>query len=128
PNVSLPGIGRPTERAVSRGGVMVRRLLTLGYGAIAYLVFQASFAYTIGFLAGVGVPKGIDDGALGAAWLAVLVNAGLLGLFAVQHSVMARPWFKRWCTRYVPSAIERSTYVVAASLLVALLLWQWRPL
>src|SRR5690606_19793957 len=83
---------------------------------------------TIGFLAGIGVPKGIDDGRAGSAWAAVLVDAGLLTLFAVQHSVMARPRFKRWWARFVPVAIERSTYVLAASLVVALLLWQWQPL
>lgn len=107
---------------------MGKRVLTLGYGVIAYLAFLAVFTYTIGFLAGVGVPKGVDDGASGPVWLAVLVDAGLLGLFAVQHSVMARPWFKRWWTRVVPSAIERSTYVLAASLVIVVLLWQWRPL
>lgn len=107
---------------------MVRRLLVVAYGAVAYLAFLATFAYTIGFLAGVGVPKGIDDGPVGPAWAAVLVDAGLLMLFAAQHSVMARPSFKRWWTRVVPVAIERSTYVLTASLVVALLLWQWRPL
>jgi protein-S-isoprenylcysteine O-methyltransferase Ste14 len=107
---------------------MIQRVLTLAYGAVAYLAFLATFAYTIGFLAGVAVPKGVDDGAAGSAWAAVLVDAGLLALFAVQHSVMARPWFKRRWTRLVPPAIERSTYVLLATLVVALLMWQWRPI
>jgi protein-S-isoprenylcysteine O-methyltransferase Ste14 len=107
---------------------MARRMLVLGYGAAAYLLFLVVFAYTIGFLAGVGVPKDVDDGARGPAWVAILVDAALLGLFAAQHSVMARPWFKRRWTRIVPPALERSTYVLAASLVVVLLLWQWRPL
>ena len=107
---------------------MVRRLLVVGYGGIAYLAALATFAYTLGFLANLVVPKGVDDGVVSPAWVAVLVDAGLLALFAVQHSVMARPWFKRWWTGFVPAAIERSTYVLAASLVVALLLWQWRPL
>jgi len=107
---------------------MTRRILALSYGALAYVLFLATLAYTVGFLAGIGVPKGVDDGAAGPAWRAVLVDAGLLTLFAVQHSVMARPWFKRWWTRLVPPAVERSTYVLAATAVVALLLWQWRPL
>ena len=107
---------------------MSRRILALGYGVLAYLGFLAVLAYTIGFLANRGVPKGVDDGSAGPAWVAVLVDAGLLGLFAVSHSVMARPWFKRWWTRFVPGAIERSTFVLVANLVVALLLWQWRPL
>jgi protein-S-isoprenylcysteine O-methyltransferase Ste14 len=106
----------------------MRRFLVLAYGGVAYLAFLAAFVYTIGFLANAGVPKGVDDGAVRPAWLAVLVNAGLLGLFAVQHSVMARPWFKKWWTRIVPAAIERSTYVLAASLAIGLLLWLWQPL
>jgi methanethiol S-methyltransferase len=107
---------------------MVRRVLTLAYGAFAYLAFLATFGYTIGFLAGIAVPKGVDDGAGGPAWLAVLVDGALLALFAVQHSVMARPWFKRWWTRLIPAAIERSTYVLAASLVVVLLIGAWRPI
>jgi methanethiol S-methyltransferase len=107
---------------------MVRRAVVLGYGVVAYVAFLGVFAYTIGFVGNVGVPKGIDDGTPGPVAVAVLVNAGLLTLFAVQHSVMARPWFKRWWTRFVPVSIERSTFVLAASLVLALLLWQWRPL
>lgn len=98
------------------------------YGVVAYLSFLAVFGYALGFLANAGVPKGIDDGADGPVGLAIGVNAGLMGLFAVQHSVMARPWFKRWLTRLIAPPIERSTYVLAASVVVALLLWQWRPL
>lgn len=104
------------------------RIASLAYGLVAYLLFLVVFGYTIGFIANVGVPKGIDDGPEGAVWLAVVVDAALLGLFAVQHSVMARPWFKRWWTRFVPRSIERSTFVLAATLVLALLLWQWRPL
>ena len=107
---------------------MVRRILILGYGALAYLLFLAALAYAIGFLAGVGVPKGVDDGPTGPAWLAVVVDSALLGLFAVQHSGMARPRFKRRLARLVAPATERSTYVLAASLVVLLLVWQWRPL
>jgi methanethiol S-methyltransferase len=107
---------------------MVRRTLVLVYGAVAYLAFVGVLAYTIGFLAGVGVPKGVDDGPAGPRWAAVVVDCGLLALFAAQHSVMARPWFKRPWTRVVAPSIERSTFVLVASLVVALLLWQWRPL
>jgi protein-S-isoprenylcysteine O-methyltransferase Ste14 len=107
---------------------MARRVLTVGYGAAAYLLFLGTLLYTVGFLAGVGVPKDVDDGPVGPAWLAVLVDAALLTLFAAQHSVMARPWFKRWWTRVVPESLERSTYVLVATGAVALLLWQWRPL
>jgi len=107
---------------------MVRRAMVVAYGAAAYVAFLGVFAYTIGFVANVGVPKGIDDGTTGPAAVALLVNAALLALFAAQHSVMARPWFKRWWTRFVPVSIERSTFVLAASAILALLLWQWRPL
>jgi protein-S-isoprenylcysteine O-methyltransferase Ste14 len=106
----------------------MRRALALGYAAIAYVAFLAAILYTIGFLADAVVPKGVDDGADGPAWAAVLVDLILLGLFAVQHSVMARPWFKRQWTRWVPAHLERSTYVLLSSALVGLLLWQWRPL
>lgn len=107
---------------------MITKATVLAYGAVAYLAFLASLLYAIGFLAGVVVPKGVDDGTVVPAWQAVLVDAALLGLFAIQHSVMARPAFKRWWTGLVSPAIERSTYVAAATALLALLLWQWRPL
>ncbi|HEX6336888.1 MAG TPA: NnrU family protein [Jiangellaceae bacterium] len=106
----------------------VSRAATVAYGLVAYALFVAAFAYALGFLANAGVPKGIDDGPATPAATAVVINCGLLGLFAAQHSVMARPWFKRRLTRFVPRAAERSTYVLAASLAVALLFWQWRPL
>lgn len=107
---------------------MTRRIATVVYGAIAYLSFLIAFAYAIGFLAGRLVPKGVDDGAAGSVAAAVVVDLALLSLFAVQHSVMARPWFKRAWTRLVPPYAERSTYVLAASGAIALLFWQWRPL
>jgi protein-S-isoprenylcysteine O-methyltransferase Ste14 len=106
----------------------VRNLAIVGYGVLAYGVFMAVFVSLILFLAGVGVPKGVDDGAAGPAWLAVLVDSALLIVFAAQHSVMARPWFKRWWMRLVAPSVERSTYVLATSAVLALLFWQWRPL
>jgi len=106
----------------------MRLTLVFGYGLFAYAAFLAALGYTVGFLANAVVPKGVDDGPVVAPVLAVAIDAGLLGLFAVQHSVMARPWFKRWWARFVPPAVERSTFVLLASLVVGLLLWQWRPL
>jgi methanethiol S-methyltransferase len=104
------------------------KVATVGYGVLAYAMSMAVLVYFVLFLAGVGVPKDIDDGPTGPVWLAVLVDVALLVLFAVQHSVMARPWFKRAWTRFVAPSIERSTYVLLASAVLALLAWQWRPL
>jgi protein-S-isoprenylcysteine O-methyltransferase Ste14 len=117
-----------TEHREQQSTGSLPKALVVGYGAVAYLLFLGALAYTFGFLANVVVPKGIDDGATGPAALAVVVDSALLGLFAVQHSVMARPWFKRWWVRLVPPSIERSTFVLAATLVLILLLWQWRPL
>jgi methanethiol S-methyltransferase len=103
-------------------------VLILGYAAAVYVFFLALLVYSAGFFIGVGVPKGIDDGTRSAWPLAVIIDAGLLLLFAVQHTVMARSWFKRRWTRLVPQPAERATYVLAASLVLALVFWLWRPL
>lgn len=107
---------------------MVTRVLYFAYGCLAYLLFLATFLYAVAFVGGFAVPTRLDGTATARFPTALGVDAAMLGLFAVQHSVMARRWFKRWWTQIVPWAIERSTYVLFASLALDLLFWQWRPL
>jgi methanethiol S-methyltransferase len=106
----------------------IGRLATLLYGIAAYLIFVVTFLYAIGFVEGLLVPKTIDTRAAAPLAQALLVNLVLMSIFAIQHSVMARPRFKQWWKKFVPPAVERSTYVLLASLALAFLLWQWRPM
>src|SRR5215472_13239876 len=123
PHVTMPGaLAAPRSRRARAGA-----LACLCYAAAGYLLLLAVLGYAFGFFAGAGVPKGIDQGTWSPWPLAVTIDAGLLLLFAVQHTVMARPWFKSRWTRLVPAPAERATFVVAASLALALLFWLWRP-
>lgn len=106
----------------------MKRFPTLGYGAASYFVGLAAFLYSIGFVGDIVVPHTANHGLAAPIGQAVAVNVLLLGTFGVQHSVMARPAFKRWWTRTVPQSVERSTYVLATGLVLFLLFWQWRTM
>ena len=107
---------------------MAKRILFFAYGTFSYLIFLGTFLYAIGFIGNFGVPSTLDGPASGPFLISFAIDAGLLTLFAVQHSVMARKWFKEWWTRLVPKPIERSTYVLFSSLALIVLFTLWRPL
>ncbi len=104
------------------------RIAAFIYGAATYLLMFVTLLYLFAFLANIGVPKGVDDGGAMPFALALMINIGLIVLFGVQHSVMARPGFKKGWTRIVPQPIERSTYVLISTLLFILLFWAWQPM
>lgn len=106
----------------------MKRLVALTYGLLAYGGFLAVFLYLVGFLANFGVPRSVDVGPETTFWTAALINVLLVALFGLQHTVMARPTFKQWWTKFVPKSIERSTYVMASNLVLVLMFWQWRPM
>jgi protein-S-isoprenylcysteine O-methyltransferase Ste14 len=107
---------------------MIGRAAAVIYGLASYLIFSLSFAYTPAFIGNFLVPKTIDAGPDSDVMHAILIDTILLGVFALQHSVMARPSFKRWWTRIIPRSCERSTYVLISSLLLILIFWLWRPI
>ena len=106
----------------------MKRAIVFVYGVVCYAAFLATFLYAVGFLGNIGVQKSIDSGREGSIAMALLVDGGLLALFALQHSIMARPWFKRAWTRVVPEPAERSTYVLFSSVAMFLMFWQWQPI
>jgi protein-S-isoprenylcysteine O-methyltransferase Ste14 len=107
---------------------MMKRISAFAYGVVCHLLFLATFAYLVGFMGNWLVPKSIDSPPYGATGLAVAIDLLLIGLFGLQHSVMARPAFKRLWTRVVTQPIERSTYVLISCAVTALLMWQWRAI
>ena len=128
PLSELETIAQTQTISPSVSGNRIFKLAAFLYGIVAYLVFFVAFLYAVGFLTGLVVPKTIDTGRASSVAEALIVNLLLMTLFAVQHSVMARKQFKQWWTQYVPKAVERSTYVLFASLTLILLFWQWRPM
>jgi protein-S-isoprenylcysteine O-methyltransferase Ste14 len=106
----------------------MRRIIVFAYGVMSYLIFLGTFLYAMGFVGDFLVPKSLDSAPEMPFGRALLIDIALLYLFALQHSVMARPAFKRWWTKFVPQPVERSTYVLFSSLALLLLFWQWQPM
>lgn len=129
-SAAVKDLAMPSERPrVERGpGETAARLATMAYGLLAYSMFFGTILYAIGWVGNWFVPKSIDSGAAGPLAQALIINSLLLGLFVVQHTIMARPAFKAWWMRIIPRAIERSTFVIAASLCLILTFWLWRPM
>jgi methanethiol S-methyltransferase len=111
-----------------RGSLALAAFLRVLYAVVVYVFFVATFTYAIGFIGNFALPKSVDSGAAVSLGEALAVDLALLTVFAIQHSVMARRAFKEAWMRVVPQAVERSTYVLFASLALALILWQWRPI
>ena len=107
---------------------MLKRIAFFTYGTLSYVIFLATFLYAVGFIGNFGVPTTLDGPARGPFLVGLMIDIGLLTLFATQHSIMARKWFKDWWTRMVPKPLERSTYVLFSSLALILMFWLWRPL
>jgi len=124
PHLGAAEISRSVKPAAGRA----KRILVFAYGTITYAITLGIFVYAAGFIGNFGVPKAIDSGREVPLAPAIAIDALLLGVFAIQHSVMARGWFKRWLTNFIPPAAEPSTYVLASNVLMILLFWQWQPI
>lgn len=118
----------PPAAVAERPASLVSRIGIFSYGVACYAIFFGTFLYAAGWVGGFLVPRSMDSAPTHPFWTAMLINSGLLALFAVQHSVMARPAFKRWWTRFIPAPAERSTYVLFSSLALLLMFWLWSPM
>ncbi len=126
--ISPPATNHNTKLPITINAPWSRRIAIFAYGVASYIFFLGVFAYAVGFIGNFLVPTRLDGPATGPLWLALVINLGLFTLFALQHSVMARPAFKRWWTQYIPQPAERSTYVLATNIALLMMFWLWRPM